>query len=67
MASDALTTQEAKDGLGKAIESAAAVEELTPEIYKEQTEALNAAIKLGQESMDAAAALEDKASCIRID
>ena len=35
--------------------------ELTPEIYEEQTEALNAAIKLGQESMDAAVALEDKA------
>ena len=61
LASDALTTQEAKDGLSKAIEAASGVGELTPEIYEEQTEALNAAIKLGQESMDAAAALEDKA------
>ena len=61
LASDALTTQEAKDGLSKAIEAASGVGELTPEIYEEQTEALNAAIKLGQESMNAAAALEDKA------
>ena len=61
LASDALTTQEAKDGLSKAIEAASGVGELTPEIYEEQTEALNAAIKFGQESMDAAVALEDKA------
>lgn len=60
LASEVLTTQEAKDGLNKAIEAASAVGELTPEVYKEQTEALNAAIKFGQESMDAATALEDK-------
>ena len=60
LSSDTLTTQEAKDGLNKAIEAASAVGELTPEVYKEQTEALNAAIKFGQESMDAATALEDK-------
>ena len=60
LASDVLTTQEAKDGLSKAIEAASAVGELTPEVYKEQTESLNAAIKFGQESMDAAAALETK-------
>lgn len=60
LASDVLTTQEAKDGLSKAIEAASAVGELTPEVYKEQTESLNAAIKFGQESMDAAAALEIK-------
>ena len=52
LASDVLTTQEAKDGLSKAIEAASAVGELTPEVYKEQTESLNAAIKFGQESME---------------
>ena len=60
LASEVLTTQEAKDGLNKAIEAASAVGELTPEVYKEQTEALNAAIKFGQESMDAATALRTR-------
>lgn len=61
LSSDALTTQEAKDGLGKAVEAASAIGILTPEVYKEQAEALNAAIKLGKESMVAASVLQAKA------
>ena len=59
---EVLTTQEAKDALSKAIESAnaAAEGELTLEIYTEQVDALNAAIKAGQEAIDAATALETK-------
>ena len=59
---EVLTTQEAKDALSAAIESANAVAEgeLTLEIYTEQVEALNAAIKAGQEAIDAATALETK-------
>ena len=42
---EALTTQEAKDGLNKAIEAATAVvDNLTPETYKEHSEALNASM-----------------------
>ncbi|WP_443688880.1 hypothetical protein [Paraprevotella xylaniphila] len=58
---EALTTQEAKDGLNKAIEAATAVvDNLTPETYKEHSEALNAAMEAGQEAIDAATALETK-------
>ena len=59
---EVLTTQEAKDALSKAIESAnaAAEGELTLEIYTEQVDALNAAIKAGNEAITAAAALETK-------
>ena len=58
---EALTTQEAKDGLNKAIEAATAVvDNLTPETYKEHSEALNAAMEIGQEAIDAATALETK-------
>ena len=58
---EALTTQEAKDGLNKAIEAATAVvDNLTPETYKEHSEALNAAVEAGQEAIDAATALETK-------
>ena len=58
---EALTTQEAKDGLNKAIEAATAVvDNLTPETYKEHSEALNAAMEVGQEAIDAATALETK-------
>ena len=56
-----MTTQEAKDGLNKAIEAATAVvDNLTPETYKEHSEALNAAMEAGQEAIDAATALETK-------
>jgi len=58
---EALTTQEAKDGLNKAIKAATAVvDNLTPETYKEHSEALNAAMEAGQEAIDAATALETK-------
>ena len=58
---EALTTQEAKDGLNKAIEAATAVvDNLTSETYKEHSEALNAAVEAGQEAIDAATALETK-------
>ncbi|WP_302303271.1 hypothetical protein [Paraprevotella xylaniphila] len=58
---EALTTQEAKDGLNKAIEAATAVvDNLTPETYKEHSEALNAAMEVGKEAIDAATALETK-------
>ena len=58
---EALTTQEAKDGLNKAIEAATAVvDNLTPETYKEHSEALNAAMEAGQEAIDAATVLETK-------
>ena len=57
-----LTTQEAKEGLNAAIESAnkAVSEGLTLEVYNEQVEVLNAAIKAGQEAIDAATALEKR-------
>lgn len=59
---EVLTTQEAKDGLNAAIESAnkAVSEGLTLEVYNEQVAGLNAAIKAGQEAIDAATALETK-------
>ena len=60
LSSDTLTTQEAKDALTKAIEAANAVADLTPELYEEHTVALNAAIKLDQEAISAAAALNIK-------
>ena len=60
LASEVLTTQEAKDALTKAIEAANAVADLTPELYEEHTVALNAAIKLDQEAISAAAALNIK-------
>lgn len=60
LSSDSLTTQEAKDGLSKAIEAASAIGNLTPEVYKKQTEVLNTAIELGQESMAVAFALKTK-------
>ena len=59
---EVLTTQEAKDGLNTAIESAnkAVSEGLTLEVYNEQVADLNAAIKAGQEAIDAASALEKR-------
>ena len=59
---EVLTTQEAKDGLNTAIESAnkAVSEGLTLEVYNEQVADLNAAIKAGQEAIDAATALEKR-------
>lgn len=59
---EVLTTQEAKDGLNAAIESAnkAVSEGLTLEVYNEQVAGLNAAIKAGQEAIDAATALEKR-------
>ena len=65
LSSDSLTTQEAKDGLSKAIEAASAIGNLTPEVYKKQTEVLNTAIELGQESMAVAFALKTKLSIIK--
>lgn len=59
LSSDSLTTQEARDGLSKAIEAASAIGNLTPEVYKKQTEVLNTAIELGQESMAVGFAIED--------
>lgn len=61
LAAESLTTQDAKDGLNKAIEGAVAVvENLTPETYKEHFDALNEAMEVGQEAIDAATALETK-------
>ncbi|WP_302561708.1 hypothetical protein [Paraprevotella clara] len=61
LAAESLTTQDAKDGLNKAIEGAVAVvENLTPETYKEHFDALNEAMEAGQEAIDAATALETK-------
>ena len=59
---EVLTTQEAKDALSAAIESANAAAEgdLTLEVYTKQVAALNAAIKAGQEAVNAATALETK-------
>ena len=59
---EVLTTQEAKDGLNTAIESAnkAVSEGFTLEVYNEQVAGLNAAIKAGQEAIDAATALEKR-------
>lgn len=57
---EALTTEEAKQTLGAAIEAAnnAIAEGLTLETYKAQNEALNAAIKGGHDAMSAASAFE---------
>ena len=61
LAAESLTTQDAKDGLNKAIEGAVAVVvNLTPETYKEHFDALNEAMEAGQEAIDAATALETK-------
>ena len=57
---EALTTEEAKQTLGAAIEAAnnAIAEGLILETYKAQNEALNAAIKGGHDAMSAASAFE---------
>ena len=61
LAAESLTTQDAKDGLNKAIEEAVAVaDNLTPETYKEHFDALTEAMEFGQEAIDAATALETK-------
>ena len=61
LAAESLTTQDAKDGLNKAIEEAVDVaDNLTPETYKEHFDALTEAMEFGQEAIDAATALETK-------
>jgi hypothetical protein len=61
LAAESLTTQDAKDGLNKAIEEAVAVaDNLTPETYKEHFYALTEAMEFGQDAIDAATALETK-------
>lgn len=61
---DVLTTQEALDGLTAAIASAeeALEDELTVDIYNEQTASLNAAIEAAQAATDAANELETLAT-----
>ena len=60
---EVLTTVEAKNDLETAVANAlGAVENLTPESYKECCDALNAAIEGGQKAIDAATALDKKAT-----
>ncbi len=59
---DALTTQEAKDGLSAAIQAAKAADVLTPGTFKELSEALTSAIEAYDEAASAASALEAKAT-----